>query len=150
MIRFMRLNLLILATVCIAGCSSSSSAEKQTKAPSAPLAHITATNGSNSLAKYIELVGFRISEKNPGKLTVQFAVVNHSGADLGDVKLKISLTTTAAKPGEPALIGFPAQASSLGPSEMKNISVDVPTKLRAYELPDWQFLVANFEITDPQ
>ena len=150
MIRFMRLSLMILATLFIAGCSSSSSAEKQTKAPAASLAHITASNASNSLAKYIELVGFRTSEKTPGKLTVQFAVVNHSGADLGDVKLKISLTTTAAKPGEPPLIAFPAQVSSLGPSEMKNVSVDIATKLRAYELPDWQFLIANFEITDPQ
>lgn len=114
------------------------------------MAHITATNASDSLAKYIELVGFRITEKTPGKLVVQFGVVNHSEADVGDVKLKIDLTTTAAKPGEAPLISFPAQASGLGPSEMKNVTVDVPAKLRAYELPDWQFLIAQFEITDPK
>jgi hypothetical protein len=149
MIRFMRLNLLILAALCLAGCSSSS-AEKQTKAPAAPPAHITATNASNSLAKYIELVGFRVNEKSAGKLMVQFGVVNHSEADIGDVKLKINLTTTAAKPGEPPLISFPAQVSSLGPSEMKAVNIEVATKLRAYELPDWQFLIANFEITEPK
>jgi len=145
----MRLSLLIGA-VCMIGCSSTS-ADKQTKAAAtAPPAHITASNSSNSLAKWVELVGFRINEKSPGKLVVQFAVVNHSEADLGDIKLKVNLTTTAAKPGEPPLISFPAQVSSLGPSEMKNVTVDVPTKLRAYELPDWQFLIANFEITEPQ
>ncbi len=132
------------------GCSSTS-ANKQTKAAgNGPPAHITASNSSNSLAKWVELVGFRINEKSPGKLVVQFAVVNHSEADLGDIKLKVNLTTTAAKPGEPPLISFPAQVSSLGPLEMKNVTVDVPTKFRAYELPDWQFLVANFEITEPQ
>lgn len=109
-----------------------------------------ASNSSNSLAKWVELVGFRVTERSPGKLVVQFAVVNHSGADLGDIKLKVNLTTTAAKPADPPLIGFPAQVSSLGPSDMKNVTVDVPTKLRAYELPDWQFLIANFEITEPQ
>ena len=114
------------------------------------MAHITASNANNSLAKYIELVGFRITEKTPGKLVVQFGVVNHSEADVGDVKLKIDLTTTAAKPGDAPLISFPAQVSGLGPSEMKNVTVDVPGKLRAYELPDWQFLIANFQITDPQ
>lgn len=132
------------------GCSSTS-ANKQTKsANTAPPAHITATNSSNPLAKWVELVGFRINEKSPGKLVVEFAVVNHSEADLGDLKLKVSVTTTAAKPGEPPLISFPAQVSSLGPSEMKTVTVDVPTKLRAYELPDWQFLIANFEITEPK
>jgi hypothetical protein len=145
----MRLSLLILA-VCMIGCSSSS-AGKQTKAANtAPPAHIMASNSSNSLAKWVELVGFRVTERSPGKLVVQFAVVNHSAADLGDVKLKVNLTTTAAKPTDPPLISFPAQVSSLGPSEMKNVTVDVPTKLRAYELPDWQFLIANFEITEPQ
>ena len=135
--------------VCIIGCSSSN-AEKPAKATAAPPAHTTASNASNSLAKYIELVGFRINERNPGKLVVQFGVVNHSQADIGDVKLKVNVTTTAAKPGEQPLFSFPAQVTALGPSEMKNVTIDVPTKLRAYELPDWQFLIANFEITDPQ
>jgi hypothetical protein len=150
MIKFMRLSLVLLASACLIGCSSSS-AEKQPKAANtAPMAHIMASNSSNSLAKWIELVGFRIAERSPGKLVVQFGVVNHSGADLGDLKLKVNMTTTAAKPGDAPLISFPAQVTSLGPWEMKNVTVDVPTKLRAYELPDWQFLIANFEITEPQ
>lgn len=153
MIKFMRslpdALIAIGAMACLAGCSSSS-AEKPTKPAGPPMAHITASNAKDSLAKYIELVGFRITEKTPGKLTVQFGVVNHSEADVGDVKLKIDLTTTAAKPDEPPVISFPAQVSALGPSEMKNVTVDVPAKLRVYELPDWQFLIARFEITEPQ
>jgi len=48
------------------------------------------------------------------------------------------------------LITFPATVSKLGPSELKNVAVQVPTKLRVYELPDWQFLKADFQITEPQ
>ena len=67
---------------------------------------------------------------------------------MGDVKMKVNLGTTAAKPGDPPLITFPAQVSRLGPSELKDVSVEVPTNIRVYELPDWQFLKADFEITN--
>jgi type IV pilus biogenesis protein CpaD/CtpE len=149
--RFVPATLLAVSAIaCLAGCSSSTPEKTGAKPAGAPLARITASNASNSLAKYIELVGFRITEKTPGKLLVHFGVVNHSQADVGDVKLKVDLTTTAAKPDEAPLVSFPAQVSGLGPSEMKEVTVDVPAKLRAYELPDWQFLIGRFEITEPK
>jgi hypothetical protein len=144
----MRLGWLFLAAFLTA-CSSSSS-DKQGKAAPAVPAHFTASNTSNPVAKVVELVGFRVSERSSGHLIVQFGVVNHSQADIGDVKMTINLGTTAAKPGDPPLISFPAQVSRLGPSEMKDVKAEVPTKLRVYELPDWQFLKADFEITDPK
>lgn len=149
MIGSMRLGWLFLAAF-LAGCSSSSS-DKQAKAaaPAVP-AHFTATNTSNPIAKYIELVGFRVTERSPGHLIVQFGVVNHSEADVGDVKMTVHLGTTAAKPGDPPLITFPAQVTGLGPTELKDVSVEVPTKMRVYELPDWQFLKADFEILEPK
>jgi predicted component of type VI protein secretion system len=145
----MKLWLTVLCVVSLMGCASSS-ADKQTKpAPSVP-ARTTASNKSNPLAKYIELVGVRANEKSPGHLQVQFGVVNHSEADIGDVKLDVSLGTTAAKAGDPPLITFSTKVPALGPNEMKQVSVDVPTKLRVYELPDWQFLKADFQIGDLQ
>lgn len=145
----MRIGWLFVAVVLVA-CSSSSSSSKQTKAPPSIPAHFTASNTSNPIAKYIELVGFRVTERSPGHLIVQFGVVNHSEADVGDVKMKVNLGTTAAKPGDPPLISFPAQVSGLGPNELKDVMVEVPTKLRVYELPDWQFLKADFEISEPK
>jgi hypothetical protein len=145
----MRLGWLFFA-VFLAGCSSSASSNKQTNAAPAVPAHFTASNTSNPVAKYIELVGFRVTERSKGHLVAQFGVVNHSEADVGDVKMTVNLGTTAAKPGDPPLISFPAQVSRLGPSELKDVSVEVPTKLRVYELPDWQFLKADFEITFPK
>lgn len=145
----MRIGWLFVAAVLVA-CSSSSSSNKQTKAPPSIPSHFTASNTSNPIAKYIELVGFRVTERSPGHLIVQFGVVNHSEADVGDVKMKVNLGTTAAKPGDPPLISFPAQVSRLGPNELKDVMVEVPTKLRVYELPDWQFLKADFEISEPK
>ena len=146
----MRLGWFFLAVV-LAGCSSSSSVDKQAKVttPSIP-AHFTASNAANPLAKYIEMVGLRVTERSPGHLVVQFGVVNHSEADVGDIKMTVNLGTTAAKPGDAPLITFPAQVSRLGPRELQDVSVEVPIKLRVYELPDWQFLKADFEITEPK
>jgi predicted component of type VI protein secretion system len=145
MIRFMKLWPILFCILLLIGCSTTS-ADKQTKAVSNVPVRMTASNKANPLAKYIELVGIRVNEKSPGHLQVQFGVVNHSEADIGDVKLDVSLGTTAAKPGDPPLITFTSKVSALGPNEMKSVSVDVPTKLRVYELPDWQFLKADFQI----
>ena len=112
--------------------------------------HFTATNTDNPVAKYIELVGFRIRERTPGHLLVHFGVVNHSEGDIGDLKMTVNLTTTAAKPGDAPLITFPAQVSGVGPNDLKDVTVEVPTKMRVYELPDWQFLKADFVITEPK
>ncbi len=147
MIRVMKLWLAVLCLVSLMGCSSPSADKQPKSVPSVP-ARTTASNKSNPLAKYIELAGIRANEKSPGLLQVQFGVVNHSEADVGDVKVDVSLGTTAAKAGDPPLITFSAKVSSLGPNEMKQVSVDVPTKLRVYELPDWQFLKADFQIVD--
>ena len=129
------------------GCSSSSSSDKQAKAATTPQ---PVAASSNPVAKYIELVGIRVTEKSPGKLHVQFAVVNHSDADIGDVTMTVNLRPTTAKPGDPPMVTFSTKVPSLGPEELKEVSVEVPTKLRAYELPDWQFLKSDFQITEPK
>ena len=145
---FMR-KCLIVAGICalLAGCSSSSNPE--TKGAAAKLPEATAPS-NNPAAKYLELVGFRIKEKGPGKLEITFGVVNHSAADLGDLVLTVNLRTTVAKPGEPPVLSFIVKVPSLGPNEMKEVTASVPAKLRAYDLPDWQFLKADFQITEPK
>jgi hypothetical protein len=40
--------------------------------------------------------------------------------------------------------------ASLGPYESKEMSGALSTKLRVYELPDWQNLTAEIQITSPQ
>lgn len=141
-----RLTLVVLI-LSLAGCSSPApqATTKQGPENTGP----ATTTSKHPLAKYIELAGFRLTESKPGELDVKFVAINHSEADLGDLGLTIRLQTTAAKPGDPPLAEFMAKVPSLGPLEIKDISAKVTTKLRIYELPDWQFMRANFDITSP-
>lgn len=134
--------------VALAACSSTPD-NKQTKTGPLEPPGAAAAIGKNPLNKYVEVMGFRIAEQGAGKLKITFAVVNHSEADIGDLGMKIRLTTTASKPTDPPVAEFEAKLASLGPQENKDVTVTVPTKLRIYELPDWQFLRAQFEITSP-
>ena len=134
--------------IALAGCS------KPVPEPSAKQGTIEITGPATTiskhpLAKYIELAGFRLTESKPGQLDVKFVAVNHSEAELGDLKLTIQLRTTAAKPDDPPVAQFQAMVPALRPLEISDVSTKVTTKLRIYELPDWQFLRAEFEITSP-
>jgi hypothetical protein len=140
----MKMWIVFIGALAMAGCSSPA---KQAKPAAASTAQTS--QSSNPYAKYLELVGFRIIEKSPGHLEVRFGVVNHSEADLGDMKMAINVRTTTAKADDPPLITFSTKVS-LGPSDLKLVTVDVPTKLRVYELPDWQFLKPDFQLTEPK
>jgi len=135
-------------TLVLAGCSSSTPASSS-KSTSAPQSQRIAPS-SNPVAKYIEVTGFRINERGPGKLQIRFAVVNHSDADIGNIAMTVDLRASTSKPDDPPLATFNARVDGLGPEDLKEASVDVPTKLRVYELPDWQFIRADFQITEPK
>ncbi|MGD0297766.1 MAG: hypothetical protein ABSE86_11675 [Bryobacteraceae bacterium] len=137
--------IVLAGTLGMVGCSKPGTPAKPTATNAAQT-----SQSSNPFAKYLELVGFRIIEKSPGHLEVRFGVVNHSEADIGEVKMDVNVRTTNAKADDPPLIAFSATIPSLGPSEMKAVAVDVPTKLRVYELPDWQFLKPDFVLTEPK
>ena len=44
---------------------------------------------------------------------------------------------------------FDAKIPALGPQEDHDVLATTKTKLRVYEMPDWQFLRAEFDITSP-
>ena len=140
---------LVAALFLLAGCSAPAPDSSAKKAPGAPEATVTTVASKHPLAKYLELSGYRMTETAAGKLAVKFVVVNHSEADIGDLALKIRLVTTAAKPEDPPITEFAAKVPALGPQEVKDVSATATTKLRIYELPDWQFIRAEVEITAP-
>lgn len=94
------------------------------------------------LAKFLEIVGIRWVEDAKKKAKMQFIVVNHSAADLPELKMQI-----AVKAGGNVLFEIPFTVSSIGPYESKEFSAPIQTALKEYELPDWQFVKAEFEIT---
>ena len=143
----MRTLLMALLTVVLSSCNKPGAA---TKEPLTPVAGPASTTSKHPWAKFLELGGFRLSEAGPGKLRVKFIAVNHSEADFGEIILKVRLVTSVSKPTDPALAEFETKLSALAPFEIKDVTVVVEHKLRAYEFPDWQFLRAEFDITSPQ
>jgi hypothetical protein len=140
--------LIASAFLMLAACSSPPPA-KTAAAPPPGGPGPAATTSKHPLAKYIELSGFRMSESQAGKLKIKFAAVNHSDADLGDLTVKVRLITSAAKPEDPPVTEFEAKIPSLGPQAVEDVTAQATTALRIYELPDWQFLRAEFDITSP-
>lgn len=146
----MRISALCLIPLTLMTISCSSGSKKAADAGKNPAAAFAPqTTSKHKYAKLIELAGFRITEKAPGTLQIKFGVVNHSLADLGDVGLNVTLRARAAGEDEPPIASFPCKVS-LGPYEWSDVTASVPTKLRVYELPDWQFLRATFDITAPE
>ena len=101
----------------------------------------------NPLAKQLEVTGIRITEDAKQKLLIRMTVINHSAADMGELKLNVTLTADSGKGPAKVIGAFPVVVKELGPYEAREIKSTMITNLRAYELPDWQFLRANAEIT---
>jgi hypothetical protein len=147
MLEFVRITLAALLLV-LAGCSNPAPPPAAKQAPVDGGGPAT-TTGKHPLAKYIELAGFRLAESKPGQLEVKFVAINHSEAELVDLAVNIRLKTTAAKPDDPPVAQFQANIPALSPLEVHDVSAKVATKMRIYELPDWQFLRAEFDIVSP-
>jgi hypothetical protein len=137
------------AVMLLAGCSSAPPETKPAKVASPYGPGPASTSSKHPLAKFIELSGFRLAELGGGKLKVKFSAINHSDADLPDMEVHVRLLTTAAKPGDAPVCEFDAKIPGLGPQEDHDVLTTTTTKLHVYEMPDWQFLRADFDITAP-
>jgi hypothetical protein len=109
------------------------------KAELQPAAARPVRPAGNPFTKHLEVVGLRIRENAQQRAVIKFVVVNHSAAELPPLKGTVEVKTTEGK----ALFEIPVKLPSLGPFESKELEAQAPTKLRAYELPDWQFLRAE-------
>ena len=143
-----------VAALFLVGCGSSQEVAKapvsgQKGAVDLPSKPLVVNGKVHPLAKNIELGGFRVAEPKPGSIRVKFNVVNHSQADLGDIEMNVSLVPAGAQPGDTPLCVLRVKVPNLGPEESKAVEATIATKLRVYELPDWQFIRAMFEVTVP-
>jgi hypothetical protein len=137
------------AVLLLTGCSSPPPETAPAKAASPYGPGPASTSSKNPVAKFIELAGFRLTEKGGSKLQIKFSAINHSDADLEELQVHVRLLTTASKPGDEPVAEFDAQIPALGPQEDHDVFAITTTKLRVYEMPDWQFLRAEFDITSP-
>jgi hypothetical protein len=119
------------------------------RTPQTPSA-VSATPSANVLNKYIEVTGIRLLEDRANKLEVEFVIVNHSSAPLIDVAGEVAIRPTTSKPDGEAVGSFAFRLPELRPYEAKDMRAPLKSKLRVYELPDWQFIRADVTITSPQ
>lgn len=102
------------------------------------------TQTVHPLAKHLELTGVRVSQTGRGFATLQFLVVNHSGADLPDLKMNVVLRS---KTGD-EVFQFPVDVPSIGPYEFRDLTKTISTQMKPYEIPDWQLLRPEFSVSE--
>ena len=104
---------------------------------------------SNPLQKYVEVVGIRLMsvEKKP---SARFVVINHSNAEISGLKANVTLWASTSRSEEDSIGSFSFDLPSLGANGSKELTAALKTKLKPYELPDWQNATAEIQITSPQ
>ena len=105
---------------------------------------------ANPLLKQIEIGGLRLTQTKDQKTEVRFLVVNHSGAEIPDLAATVDLQARTSKKDEEAVGSFAFKIPVLAPYESKEVTTLVSTKLKVYELPDWQNLDLRLQITSPK
>jgi hypothetical protein len=101
------------------------------------------------IGRHIEASGFRISEDSQQRAQVQFLIINHSAADIGNLAGFVNIRVHDASRDDPPLSRVEFKADMLGPYESIEFKTVIDTDLRAYEMPDWQFLRGDVQITSP-
>ena len=101
----------------------------------------------NPLQKYLEVVGIRLTQNKAKKTEVRFIVVNHSAAEIADLSATVRMVARTPKQGEEPIGSFSFKLPSLGPYDSKELTTILDTKMQVYELPDWQYLREDLEIT---
>ena len=134
----------VLGAYYLVNSKKESAAAAADSAPEAEKAAAAPKN--NPLWKQIEVVGVRLTQNRAKKTEAHFVVVNHSGGEVQDVSATVNLLARTKKDEEP-VGSFSFKLPSLGAYESKEMSALVNTKLKVYELPDWQLLQSQLEIT---
>jgi hypothetical protein len=121
------------------------------QAASAPLDTVPAkTPGkANALQKYVEVSGIRFVENPKHQTEARFIVVNHSDADITDLAGTVNIWGRTTKSEEESAGNFSFKVASLKPNESKEAVAALNTKLKVYELPDWQNVSTEVQITSP-
>jgi hypothetical protein len=104
---------------------------------------------SNALQKYVEVVGIRLVHDAKKKPQAKFIVVNHSNAELDDLSANVTIWASTSRSEEDAVGTFTFKLPSIGGNEAKEMTAPFNTKLKIYELPDWQNATADIQITQP-
>lgn len=121
--------------------------------PSAAVESPAAKPGAatHPLQKYIEISGVRFEEdpKHKDKTLARFILTNHSDAEITGLAGNVTVWASTRKSEEDAQ-GTITFAADLKPMESKELTSPLNTKLKIYELPDWQNVTTDVQITAPR
>jgi hypothetical protein len=105
---------------------------------------------TNPYQKFIEIAGVRFVEDAKKKTTlVRFVLINHSSADIPGLTGNVTVWGRTRNSEEDAEGSF-SFTSDLKGYETKDITVPLNSKKKIYELPDWQNVSTDIQITAPQ
>lgn len=103
----------------------------------------------NPLQRYIEVAGVRFIQNAKKQTQARFLVVNHAPDQISDLAGTVIIWGRTQKSDEESVGTFEFKVPTIGPWESKEANAPVNTKLRVYELPDWQNVTAEVTITAP-
>ena len=107
------------------------------------------TKTANPLQKYIEVVGIRLVQDARHRPQAKFIVVNHSGAELNDLNANVTIWASTSRSEEDSVGTFSFKLGSIGANESTELTAPFNTKLKIYELPDWQNATAEVQLATP-
>ena len=122
----------------------------QPNKPTASVESPAAKSGAktNPLQRYIEVAGVRFVQDAKKKTMAKFLVINHSEADFQGLAGNVTIWGRTQKSEEDAEGTF-SFTTNVGPLESKELSAPVASKLQIYEMPDWQNVTLDLQITAP-
>lgn len=103
---------------------------------------------TNPVQKYIEISGIRFTEDAKKKTLVKFNLTNHSDADLTGLAGNVTMWARTQKSEEDS-VGTFSFSADVPPQATKEVTAPLTTKLKIYELPDWQNVTTDVQITAP-
>lgn len=98
--------------------------------------------------KYIEITGLRFIEDARKRPEVTFIIVNHSGAEIEQLAGNVTVWGRTRTSEEEATGTFSFK-TKLGANQSREMTEPLTTKLKFYELPDWQNVSTDIQITVP-
>ncbi len=102
----------------------------------------------STLTKYLEVAGLRVTSDSGKKPTLQYVLVNHSAAELSEIKLTITVRSSAATSAQQApLCVFTVNVPTLTAYESREFKTPIENPVNALELPDWNHLRAEVAVS---
>ncbi len=103
-------------------------------------------SASYSLSKSVEVTGFRFLDDDAKHSEVHYLVVNHSGTNLSDMTIFVTVSSSGAKAGQPPLCRFAFRTPNLAAYEAKEMISTIDKLPRAVSLQDWQDLRVQLDL----